>query len=97
MERVVTYSNNEPAAMSAVIDFYCADKMGSTASVYLIFVSDGGVNQSRKIERIITGAAVKTIFWQFVGIGGRNYGALEKLDTLPGRVVDNAGFFPVMI
>lgn len=35
------------------------------------------------------------LFWQFVGIGGSNYGALSDLDTMSGRVVDNAGFFAI--
>ncbi|WP_240758355.1 VWA domain-containing protein [Lysinibacillus sp. SGAir0095] len=35
----------------------------------------------------------KNIFWQFVGIGNAKYGVLERLDTLSGRVVDNANFF----
>jgi stress response protein SCP2 len=95
MKRIAPCSNNEPAAMKAVIDFYCGDKMATGAPIYLIFVSDGGVSQSRLIQKIITEVAVKPIFWQFVGIGGRNYGALEKLDTLSGRVVDNAGFFAI--
>ena len=33
------------------------------------------------------------IFWQFVGITGRFYGVLEKLDTMEGRYIDNANFF----
>ena len=33
------------------------------------------------------------MFWQFVGVGGSNYGILEKLDTMEGRYVDNANFF----
>ena len=36
---------------------------------------------------------VLPIFWQFVGIGGRNYGVLEKLDDMTGRIVDNCNFF----
>jgi hypothetical protein len=35
------------------------------------------------------------VFWQFVGVGKASYGVLEKLDTLTGRTVDNAGFFAV--
>ena len=40
-------------------------------------------------------ASSQPIFWQFVGIGGRNYGLLEKLDTMEGRVVDNCNFFQI--
>ena len=37
----------------------------------------------------------KPIFWQFVGIGGSDYGILEELDTMKKRVVDNADFFAI--
>ena len=33
------------------------------------------------------------IFWQFVGLGGRSYGILKKLDDMTGRVIDNCDFF----
>lgn len=47
----------------------------------------------RQMEKILTECANVPIFWQFVGIGGSNYGVLEKLDDLKGRVVDNCNFF----
>jgi len=81
--------NNEPAVIQAVIDFYRDSKL----PVLIIFVSDGGVSRNAEITQLITDAAALPIFWQFVGIGGRNYGVLEKLDTLTGRLVDNCGFF----
>ena len=33
------------------------------------------------------------MFWQFVGVGGSDYGILERLDDMKGRVVDNCNFF----
>ena len=45
------------------------------------------------MQDILTQASSLPIFWQFVGIGGRNYGVLEKLDDMQGRVVDNCNFF----
>lgn len=81
--------NNEPAVIKAVIEHY----QKSTLPVLVIFISDGGVSQNGEIKRLLTAAASLPIFWQFVGISGRNYGVLEKLDTLSGRVVDNCGFF----
>ena len=62
-------------------------------SVYILFISDGGVSDARGITKIITDAAKLPIFWQFVGIGGHNYGILKKLDDMDGRVVDNCDFF----
>ncbi len=82
-------TNNEPAVIQAVIDFY----RETTLPVFIIFVSDGGVSRNKEIKQLITEAALSPLFWQFVGIGGQNYGVLEKLDTLEGRVVDNCGFF----
>ncbi len=38
-------------------------------------------------------ASKKPIFWQFVGVGGHDYGILEQFDTMEGRYVDNANFF----
>lgn len=43
--------------------------------------------------QLIIEAASLPIYWQYVGLGGRNYGILERLDNLPGRLVDNCGFF----
>lgn len=64
-----------------------------TIPVYVIFISDGGVHRNKPIKDIITTAAYAPIFWQFVGISGKNYGILEKLDEMGGRYVDNANFF----
>ena len=59
----------------------------------MLFITDGGVSKKTEIKKIITEASKKPIFWQFVGVGGKNYGILENLDTMTGRYVDNAGFF----
>jgi stress response protein SCP2 len=81
--------NNEPAVIEKVIEHY----RGTRLPVLVIFVSDGGVSQNKEIKHLLTEAASLPIFWQFVGIGGRQYGILEKLDTMAGRIVDNCGFF----
>ena len=81
--------NNEPIVMRMVVDEYKDTKIPA----YVLFITDGGVNQKKEIQNIITEASHLPIFWQFVGVGGKNYGILEKLDTMTGRYVDNAGFF----
>lgn len=81
--------NNEPDVMEALYRKHKSDKL----PVYVIFISDGGVSKNRKIKEIITTAAYAPIFWQFVGIHGKSYGILEKLDEMGGRYVDNANFF----
>lgn len=81
--------NNEPAVLRMVLDTYKDTKL----PVYVLFITDGGVSKKTEIKKIITEASKKPIFWQFVGVGGNNYGILENLDTMKGRYVDNAGFF----
>ncbi|XES00674.1 VWA domain-containing protein [Streptomyces sp. S1D4-11] len=61
----------------------------------VLFFSDGGVYRNKEIEQELRGAVEEPIFWQFVGLGRSNYGVLERFDTLPGRRVDNVGFFAV--
>jgi len=83
--------NNEAEVMKAVTEFYQKD--GLDVPIYVLFISDGGVNDNRGITRVMTEAAKLPIFWQFVGLGGRGYGILKKLDDMTGRVIDNCDFF----
>ncbi|WP_214408145.1 VWA domain-containing protein [Pseudonocardia lacus] len=61
----------------------------------VLFFSDGGVYRNKEIEQQLTAAATEPVFWQFVGLGSADFGVLERFDTLPGRKVDNVGFFAV--
>lgn len=83
--------NNEPAVMEDIIDMY----KKSNQPVYIIFISDGGIYKKGPIKKLLIKSSSKPIFWQFVGIGGSNYGILEELDTMKKRVVDNANFFAI--
>lgn len=86
--------NDEPPVIGDVIHFYTEEQENkSSLPAFIVFISDGGVNKNREIKRLITDAARLPLFWQFVGIGRENYGILEKLDTMEGRLVDNANFF----
>jgi len=60
-----------------------------------VFLSDGGVIDEQGIKKAMVDAAKYPIFWQFVGLAGSSYGILERLDTMSGRLVDNADFFHV--
>lgn len=81
--------NNEPAVIEQVIARY----QDSQLPVFILFISDGGISQNSAIKKLLISASEQPIFWQFVGLGGNNYGILEKLDTMTGRAVDNCGFF----
>ena len=81
--------NNEPAVMDEVI----AEYAGSDTPAYVIFITDGGVDKTNEIKNRMIRSSSMPIFWQFVGVGGWNYGILQDLDRMKGRVVDNANFF----
>lgn len=81
--------NNEPPVMRDVIRKYTEEEDSSTP-VFLIFINDGGVLKT--IKKIIVESSVQPIFWQFVGIGQSDFEVLKQLDTMEGRLVDNANF-----
>ncbi|MET1078616.1 MAG: VWA domain-containing protein [Pseudomonas sp.] len=83
--------NDEARVLEAVIAFY--QRTPARTPVYVLFISDGGVSRSARIKELMVQAAALPIFWQFVGLGGHNYGILERLDEMTGRVVDNCSFF----
>ena len=83
--------NQEIPAIEAVINYY--QQFDDGIPVYVLFISDGGVGSGRQMQKVLTQAATLPIFWQFVGIGGRNYGVLEKLDDMTGHIIDNCNFF----
>ncbi|OQX02290.1 MAG: hypothetical protein BWK73_43215 [Thiothrix lacustris] len=83
--------------------------LSATMPVYVMFVTDGGTSDQGLTEKQLRWSSHEPIFWQFMGIGkGRksrskllaafadsDFPFLEKLDELPGRLVDNADFFAV--
>ncbi|MBI4748059.1 MAG: VWA domain-containing protein [Acidobacteria bacterium] len=91
-DRDIYGHNDEPLVMRDIVHKYVVEEPGPIPA-FIVFVSDGGVKKNQEIQEIITNAAQYPIFWQFVGIGNAKFGALERIDTLPGRIVDNASFF----
>lgn len=85
--------NDEAKVMHLVLDHYRA--LPSPPPVLVVFITDGGLYRSKEIEKLLRSSSSLPVFWQFVGVGKASYGVLEKLDTLSGRTVDNAGFFAV--
>ncbi|MGF1675840.1 MAG: VWA domain-containing protein [Rivularia sp. (in: cyanobacteria)] len=86
--------NNEALVINDVIHKYTQEE-SSKLPTFVIFLSDGGVTNHEGIKNALVKAAKYPIFWQFVGLGGSNYGILKELDNMPGRVIDNANFFHV--
>ncbi|MFJ8110174.1 VWA domain-containing protein [Streptomyces sp. NPDC096132] len=91
--RTVGIQNEEQKAI-AEVRAYVRDNPAPVPTLVLFF-SDGGVYRDAAIEQELRGAVEEPVFWQFVGLGRSNYGVLERFDTLPGRRVDNVGFFAV--
>ena len=62
---------------------------------FVIFITDGENGDHSDAEKAIKEASHHPIFFQFVGIGHSSFSFLEKLDTMGGRYIDNAGFFKI--
>ncbi|WP_405496215.1 VWA domain-containing protein [Nocardia sp. NBC_00511] len=61
----------------------------------VLFFTDGGFHKRKPITQLMQKASRERAFWQFIGLGRNNFGILHELDTMSGRVVDNAGFFAI--
>lgn len=61
--------------------------------VYVMFVTDGDNGDKGEAEQVMGRVSKKPIFWQFVGIGNLSFRFLERLNTMPGRTIDNTNFF----
>jgi uncharacterized protein YegL len=62
------------------------------APALVLFQTDGEQTRASELEteRILVSSANLPIFWQFFGMGATQFPHLEQLDTLKGRVLDNA-------
>jgi stress response protein SCP2 len=81
-------SNDELPIMNEILNSVAPGR-----PVLVLFFTDGGFRKKVPISELMRAASNAPVFWQFVGIGKANYGVLEQLDEMDGRVVDNAGFF----
>ncbi|MFF7458505.1 VWA domain-containing protein [Kitasatospora sp. NPDC008115] len=91
--KAVGVGNEEQKVIAEVRAYVRADP--AAAPTLVLFFSDGGVYRNAEIERELREAVEEPVFWQFVGLGRANYGVLQRFDELPGRRVDNVGFFSV--
>lgn len=88
--RVRWGSTDYVAAMRKVAAHYSRSETSAPALV--IFQSDGDPNDQAAVEEELRTASKHPLYWAFVGFGN-HVRFLQRLDTLGGRAVDNAGFF----
>lgn len=67
-------------------------RLPQASPVFVIFITDGGNDDKTASTDAIRDLSTQPVFVQFVGIGKEDFPFLRKLDELPGRLVDNAGF-----
>lgn len=91
--RSIGYGNDEPEVIEDVLKKYTQEESRNDIPTLVLFFSDGGIYEDKKINKLITKASKENIFWQFIGLGNANFGILEKIDDLPNRYLDNADFF----
>ncbi|MFJ5228700.1 VWA domain-containing protein [Kitasatospora sp. NPDC088391] len=91
--KAVGIQNEEQKVIAEVREY--VRRNPAAAPTLVLFFSDGGVYRNAEIERELRAAVEEPVFWQFVGLGRAGYGVLEQFGELPGRRVDNVGFFAV--
>jgi len=79
-------------ALKLINDKY---KGNQSDPVFVIFITDGNNSDKKESTELITNLSKESIFFQFVGIGKETFPYLKKLDELPNRFLDNAGFMHV--
>lgn len=79
-------------ALQIIYDKY----QGNTGDpVFVIFITDGNNSDKKATTELMINLSTESIFFQFVGIGREQFPYLNKLDELPNRFLDNAGFMHV--
>ncbi|HET6636786.1 MAG TPA: VWA domain-containing protein, partial [Streptomyces sp.] len=78
-------------AMRTVIEHYQASQ--STDPALVIFQTDGGPQDSDATRVQLAQASKLPIFFAFVGFGSSRVHFLTQLDTMRGRLLDNASYF----
>ena len=71
-----------------------AQQKGAAHPLLVLFITDGEAGDIREATQAIRDASHLPIFFKFLALdsGNESFSFLEQLDTLPGRVVDNANF-----
>jgi stress response protein SCP2 len=84
-------ATNEREIMKLVLDEYGSNKIPAL----VLFITDGAVRRESDMKKQLKEASSMPIFFQFVGLGGRSYGILERLDAIKGSSIDNVNFFAI--
>jgi hypothetical protein len=99
MDRVITEAGsldamggtNYAPVMQAVRELHYQEGNGNPGLV--IFQTDGDTYPAAEAEAQVRESAPEPLFWQFMGYGPEEKAFLAKLNTMGGRVIDNAGYF----
>ena len=86
-------TNYSPVINGIVRDF--GTRLPADLPTYVIMISDGDNGDHGATKTSLIKASEQPIFFQTVGIGNTSFSFLEKMDTMSGRKVDNAGFFKI--
>ncbi len=63
------------------------------APLLALFVTDGAPDSEHQAECALRRTCALPCFIQFIGVGKDDFSFLRRLDNLPGRTIDNAGFY----
>ncbi|MFE6362926.1 VWA domain-containing protein [Streptomyces sp. NPDC057806] len=78
-------------AMRAVVEHYINSR--STDPALVIFQTDGAPQDPDDVRLQLVQSSKLPIFWAFVGFGPGKVRFLTELDTMRGRLLDNASYF----
>lgn len=84
---------NQSTRYAPAIEAIHHEFFATKTPVLVIFITDGDATDKKHTQAWITQVCRQPYFWAFAGIGHESFAFLEKLDDLPNRPVDNAGFF----
>ncbi|ARU56426.1 von Willebrand factor type A metal sensing stress response protein [Oleiphilus messinensis] len=94
-EIVAKHKINQATKYATAIELIQKQYFGQKKPTFVIFITDGDNSDKAETKRWLVQICREPIFWQFVGIGKEEFKFLTRLDDLPGRAIDNAGFMHV--
>lgn len=95
IERGAEWNGTEYAPIFEAIYADYVEKNASPIPTFVIVITDGDNSDKGQAERAIKEMSKHNVFWKFVAVGRGPFSFLEKLDTMSGRVIDNANFYQI--